>query len=147
MDAPSRHRYLKWNDFSPCGGSCLQDVWGHSDTPPPPPAFGICLLINMQAAGWQVPFFLVQAPHLPDWVVEGVAVVGADAANRRPHRRVLWNLPLVERGEEHRHLVHVLHHDLERRSVPELVQGQEASVGVIISCLGHHHETSFSFEI
>lgn len=45
MDAPSRRRYLKWNDFSACGGSCL----GLSgDTTP-----STRLLINMRR---QAPF-------------------------------------------------------------------------------------------
>lgn len=90
---------------------------------------------------------MADATQLPDGIVEGIAIFGADAADRCSHHRVLWDLPLVKRAEEHRRLVHILHRDLDRRPVSELVQGQEAGVRVIVGRLGCHHETALRLEI
>ena len=84
---------------------------------------------------------------LPDGLVDYVSVSGANAANNSPHSCILWNFPLVDRSEEDRRLVNILHNNLERRPVPELLQSQKAKVHVVIDCLCSHDKTSFSFEV
>lgn len=81
---------------------------------------------------------------LPDGIVDCVSVSSTNAANLSPHSCIFRNFPLIQRRQEDRRLVHVLHDDLERRPVCELLQSQKPSVHVIVHCLCRHYKTSLS---